>query len=447
VGLGSPPASNAYGGTDDFRGLLLRFRGRTRLTQAQLAARASVHMRSLQGWESGISFPGADSLQKLIVALLQAGAFTAGSETAEAEALWMLVERESSRQHPSFDAAWFAGLLVGRSVPSQEAEIADTVQTRSRPAQNVSVDAAGPRAQDWGEAPDTVGFLGRRAELQALTPLLEDGTRLLLLSGLGGVGKTTLAARISQNVAAEFQRVYWRSMRDAPSFSDWSGGAIGFLADHQQIPPEGDAARTEVLIQLMRAHRYLLVLDNLEALLQPGRQDGSFRPEYMGYAAFLSAAAERNHPSVVLVTTREVPAQLMQASARVVEIGGLELADARLLLSDKELIGNEDAWSQLVARYGGNGLALRVVGEAIRHVFGGDIATFMEQAPAGTVFTGIRRLLDSQFTRLSPMESEILQYLAIAREPVGSRSSRASLRLTATERSCSKRLRHFVTVR
>jgi len=59
-----------------------------------------------------------------------------------------------------------------------------------------------------------------------------------------------------------------------------------------------------------------------------------------------------------------------------------------------------------------------VVGEAIRHVFGGEIASFMEHAPAGTVLMRIRRLLDSQFTRLSSIEFDILQYLAIAREPV-----------------------------
>src|SRR4029078_9783702 len=101
-------------------------------------------------------------------------------------------------------------------------------------------------------------FLGRRAQREALsTRLGQDGARLLLLSGMGGVGKTSLAARISQNLAPDFQRVYWRSMRDAPSFDDWSGGAVGFLADHQRIPPDGDAARTEVLLELMRARRCL----------------------------------------------------------------------------------------------------------------------------------------------------------------------------------------------
>src|SRR4029078_12907956 len=84
-------------------------------------------------------------------------------------------------------------------------------------------------------------FLGRRAQREALsTRLGQDGTRLLLLSGMGGVGKTSLAARMSQNLAADFQRLYWRKMRDAPSFHDWASGAIRFLADHQRMAPDGD---------------------------------------------------------------------------------------------------------------------------------------------------------------------------------------------------------------
>ena len=40
---------------ESFRGLLLRHRGRTGLTQRELATRAGVSLRSVQGWESGVS--------------------------------------------------------------------------------------------------------------------------------------------------------------------------------------------------------------------------------------------------------------------------------------------------------------------------------------------------------------------------------------------------------
>src|SRR5262245_14754532 len=96
--------------TEPFRGLLLRARGRAGLSQTQLAERTGVHMRSVQAWESGVSFPSSDRLRALTAALLEAGAFSSGLEAVEAQALWSAVERDSSRQRPRFDARWFAEL-------------------------------------------------------------------------------------------------------------------------------------------------------------------------------------------------------------------------------------------------------------------------------------------------------------------------------------------------
>lgn len=71
--------------------------------------------------------------------------------------------------------------------------------------------------QDWGDAPDVLRFVGRTEELATLREwVLEQGCRLLAVRGGGGIGKTALAARLAQDVAPAFQRVYWRSLRDAP---------------------------------------------------------------------------------------------------------------------------------------------------------------------------------------------------------------------------------------
>src|SRR5207302_1507012 len=94
----------------------------------------------------------------------------------------------------------------------------------------------------------------------------------------------------------------------------------------------------------------------------------------------------------------------------------LVLDNFETVLQDKQLSGDTEAWSALIARYGGNGLALRIVGESIRELFGGDIAGFLQ---AGTgVFGGMRLLLDAQVQRLASVELEVLRWLAVEREPV-----------------------------
>jgi len=58
---------------ESFQGLLLRYRGRSGLTQRELAARVGVSMRTFENWEAGFNYPSAQPLQALITALLAAG--------------------------------------------------------------------------------------------------------------------------------------------------------------------------------------------------------------------------------------------------------------------------------------------------------------------------------------------------------------------------------------
>src|SRR5262249_54538757 len=111
---------------------------------------------------------------------------------------------------------------------------------------------------------------------------------------------------------------------------------------------------------------------------------------------------------------------LLGSGARALELRGLGLVDAQAVLADKQLRGEDQVWLSLVDRYGGNGLALKIVGETIRQVFEGDIAAFLADAIGryGTVFGGIRRLLDVQVGRLSAIEHDLLTRLAVEREPI-----------------------------
>src|SRR5207248_1319352 len=148
------------------------------------------------------------------------------------------------------------------------------------------------------------------------------------------------------------------------------------------------------------------------------------RPGYEGYGAVLRQLGESRHQSCLLLTGREAPPELAllagAAPVRTLRLGGLDLATSRALLQDKGLVGDDTAWQELVARYGGNPLALKVVGQSIAELFGGEIRALLAYAtePVGAVFGGIRRLLDAQVARLSPLEQSLLYWLAVEREPV-----------------------------
>src|SRR4029453_6829144 len=167
------------------------------------------------------------------------------------------------------------------------------------------------RAQDWGEAPDTAEFVGRGEELALLKKwVLEERCRLVAVLGMGGIGKTSLAACLAQAVAPSFARVYWRRLRNAPPVGEWLAGAIAFLSDHHVVPPATESERNAALLQLLRARRCLLVLDNSETLFEPGQTEGQYRPGMGGYGQLLRSVGEPTHQSCLVLTSREAPPEL-----------------------------------------------------------------------------------------------------------------------------------------
>src|SRR5205807_7049410 len=253
-------------------------------------------------WESGLNYPDAQHLQALIVALLEAGGLTAGYETTDAEALWAAALRQASRMQTPFDLVWWTGL------PARRAEVTGPEAPPDQPAvaSETPTSRTSERRQDWGEAPDVLRFVGRAIELATLREwVLEERCRLAAILGMGGIGKTAVAARLAEDLTPTFQCVYWRSVRDALPIGEWLARAIGFLSDQRVVPPEGEGARLTVLLQLLRDQPCLLVLDNFETVLEPGDPEGRYRSGYTGYGRLLQAVGETRHQSCLVVPSRQ----------------------------------------------------------------------------------------------------------------------------------------------
>ncbi|MDV7351934.1 protein kinase [Rhodococcus oxybenzonivorans] len=106
-------------------------------------------------------------------------------------------------------------------------------------------------------------FVGRRHELTEAKNLLA-GSRLVTLTGIGGVGKTRLAMRIAASVQREYadgvRLVELGELRDVSSLVDGVAAAVG-VRDHLARPLR------EVLLEHMAAQEPLLVLDNCEQVV------------------------------------------------------------------------------------------------------------------------------------------------------------------------------------
>ena len=134
--------------------------------------------------------------------------------------IWAAALRESPRMSTPFDEAWFAQLLAKREAVQQASEPARAGSSAAAVVTLAQVHPAEQR-QDWGDAPDVLSFVGRIDELATVRDwVLQERCRLVGVVGMGGIGKTSMVARVVQDAAPDFQRVYWRSLRNAPPASD-----------------------------------------------------------------------------------------------------------------------------------------------------------------------------------------------------------------------------------
>jgi hypothetical protein len=276
---------------------------------------------------------------------------------------------------------------------------------------------------DWGEAIAVDRFYGRERELGQLTPWIsEERCRLVALLGTGGIGKTTLAVKLVQQVHRQFEMVIWRSLRDAPLLEDLIRDILSFLCQEpDDEPPKTLKEGLMSLIQQLRENRCLIILDNFDTLYVAGEKASSHTTIYENYGILLEQIAELPHQSCLLITSREKPRLVSRDEGdhlpvRSLLLKGLNLSELEQICQDKGLEGTYEQLFEISSFYRGILLYMKVAASTIIDLFGGYIEEFLQQSTF--IVEGIDSLLDQQMQRLSPLEWQIMFWLAINQEPV-----------------------------
>ncbi len=284
---------------------------------------------------------------------------------------------------------------------------------------------------DWGEAVDVSRFCGRQEQLDTLKQwVMHDRCRLIAIAGIGGMGKTMLVTQLARQLAntGQFEIIVWRSLWQAPSLFDFVTDLMSAIAPEQLLVRVDVAIRQ--LLKLLRYHRCLLILDNVEAVLASSELVGTYRPGYEDYEWLFQQLGEGHHQSTVLLTTREIPKEVTipegaTAPVRLLRLKPLSVEAGKTILGNKGLIPAQEQVKELIERYQGNPRALEIVATPLKDLFNNNIAAFLAQNTL--LFKDIRTLLTQQFDRLSFLEWQVMYWLAINQEAVTAAQLQADL--------------------
>lgn len=265
------------------------------------------------------------------------------------------------------------------------------------------------------EAPQPTNFYGREEELADLEEwIVEDKCQLLAVLGKGGIGKTALSVQLIERIKDNFDYVIWQSLSYEPDFTKTLMKWINLFSGKSTTQLEEENEIISTLIQCLRNHRCLIVLDNLETILQSNEFVGHYQEQYQGYGRLFRRLGEEQHRSCILITSREKPREIAFLEeiqpVRSLTLEGLKV-DAEKILQAKKLSG-EHKWVRLIKLYKGNPLGLKLISTTIHQLYGGDVSQFLDQTLTYVV-RGFQEIIKEQFQRLTSLEEEIVYWLAL----------------------------------
>lgn len=286
--------------------------------------------------------------------------------------------------------------------------------------------------------PNLVPIYDRSQELDLLKQsILTEQCRSIVIYGTAGIGKTALARQLLEEIKDEFEEIVWQSLGCQRSVVDFIDRNLLTSLNIEALPepPLDLEARLSLLLAHVRAHRCLIILDDVDRLFSSGELAGNYAEEYREYRELFRRIWETNHQSCILLLSREEPSDFAAIVGKNNSIRSLPLvgvgAGGREIFRARGL-SDEDRWDEIIDYLGGNPAYLESVSIAINKLFGGKVGEFCKYEEL-FLTEDIKSLLNHQFSRLSESEQAVMRFLANENIPVTIARSIESLSLSPAD--------------
>ncbi len=252
-------------------------------------------------------------------------------------------------------------------------------------------------------------FIGRADALAALNSISNQGHKIILIQGEGGLGKTTLAQHYLRQATFDII-LEWRIAQETSSLTN-----VENILDEWLRQDFNDEPGQDLSISLSRLKRHLkqqrvgILIDNLEPALDG---NGQFVSEARCYIELLTLLADFSINATTLITSRD---RLCEPGIKAYHyrLPRLTLTDWQQCFNYHQLSLTTDEILQHLHRvYGGNAKAMEILCSTVQTDFNGNLTSYWQAYGSDPLAEiDLKNLVISQINRLQSLDPIAYQLL------------------------------------
>ena len=260
----------------------------------------------------------------------------------------------------------------------------------------------------------TTDLVGREADMHEVAALLQT-SRLVTLTGAGGVGKTRLAIHVAARTATKYPDGVWLIEFAALNVPD---AAVHSVAGVLGVSRRTGKTIEESVIAALRARRVLLMLDNCEHLIEP---IAVLVRDILAHCPLVTLMAT-SREALLVSGEQEWPVTPLNCDGLTSHAAQLFAERARAVSPDFSLNEYSPAVSEICRRVDGIPLAIELAAARTRALSPSQIRDLLGDGfrllargvrPAEERHLSLRRAMQWSYDLLAPAERTLLENLSV----------------------------------